>query len=202
MAGNERTIRRHGMTACDFWKMKRQTIRYGVQSLTRSFVSRLFIIATPGQLWPWAAHRGCIRSQNVGPCGDSRRFRVLRRRFRFLSAGSFCIGSDAVQVAAGGVGGQRRCVRSSHRIWALSAGQLTSCNRAARSYGSRARGLLARCRSNRSCDDGPITRPVLAVSCRGRGLADRHRSARVSCCTCCGCVAGSASNEALSQIAS
>jgi hypothetical protein len=105
-------------------------------------------------------------------------------------------------VATSGVGGQWRSVRRSHRVRAFSGEQLAPGNSAARSHRRRGRGLLTRWRSDRSCGDGPFTRPVLAVPSRARGLANHHSSARFSGCTCWSRGAGPPSNEALGQVAS
>ena len=87
-------------------------------------------------------------------------------------------------MAAGGVGGQCRCVCGSHRIREVSAWQLASCNSVAYSLGSRRRGI-------RPCGRGELSRAVgrLKLSAlarlRARGVAGTDGSpgvrSRASC---------------------
>lgn len=109
----------------------------------------------------------------MGHYGDIRRGSVQYRRYCLRVALP-----SLADVEAGGVGGQCRCVRGSHRIRAVSDGQLASCNGVAYSRGRGYRSVRPCGRGERSRGMGRLKLSALTRS-SARGMAGAGRSPSV-----------------------
>jgi len=110
----------------------------------------------------------------MGPCGRSPRPRVCPRWHRVRDTDHSRAG-----VAPGGLGSQRRWIRRSHRVRALSAAELTWFGSPARCPGRRAWSIRDRCWSERPFTVRRIGQPALAApASRARDLAGEGREGR------------------------
>lgn len=75
----------------------------------------------------------------------------------------------------------RRGVRGPHRVRTFSTVQFTVCDGLGRCESSWARRFLPGGRGYRSCDDGLVSRAIVAISDCAHRLADRYRGTGVRC---------------------
>lgn len=133
----------------------------------------------------------------MGPCGRSPRHRVCPHWHLVRGADQ-----SRADMAPGGLGSQRRWIRCSHRVRALSAAELTWFGSPARRPGRRAWSIRARCWSKHPFIVRRIGQPApTAPASLARGLAGHNGPSGISGRARRKCSSGAGARERARQVA-